>query len=282
MKLDREDLALLRDLLDVLGERGNPCFLVGAGARILALDVRFGVTGARATFDWDFAVQAESWKEWSALRDALCLRTFRPTAAQHRLVHERGGQLDLVPFGELETETGEIVWPDDSRMSVRDFEEAARHCVEIEVERGLRVQVASLPSLALLKLHAYTERRRRGVVKDIQDFDWILRHYDFPSEHVLRIHDELADVLIASGTEYSEAGAMLLGTDVARFHSTETVEPLRLLLGELGDAYSRSVEDMLLAAGRGGDEHSRNETRRQTLARGRAFLHGLMGTNAES
>jgi len=28
----------------------------------------------------------------------------------------------------------------------------------------------------------------------LQDFDQILRHYDFPSEQTLRIHDELAEV----------------------------------------------------------------------------------------
>jgi len=282
MKRGGEDLALLRDLLAALEEHGNACFLVGAGARILALDARFGIAGARATFDWDFAVRVESWAEWATVREALCLGAFHPTTAQHRLVHEHGGQLDLVPFGDLETNTGEIVWPDESRMSVRGFAEAARHCVAIELEGGLRVQVASLPSLALLKLHAYAERRRRGVVKDIQDFDWILRHYDFPSEHVLRIHDELAEALIATGTDYSEAGAMLLGSDLARFHTTDAIEPLRSLLEELVDAYSRAVEDMLLASGRDGDEDARDEVRRRTVARGRAFLRGVWGVNTES
>lgn len=186
MKLQAADIALLRDLLTVIPRATRPCFLVGAGARVLGLDERFGIPGARATLDWDFAVRVSSWREWAALRARLLDapgRPFRATAAEHRLEHVEGRQLDLVPFGGLETGSGEIVWPDSTRMTVHGFAEAAAHCDLIEVERGLHVHVASLPSLALLKLHAYLDRRVKGVTKDIQDFDWIARHYDYPSAH---------------------------------------------------------------------------------------------------
>ncbi|MBL8861737.1 MAG: nucleotidyl transferase AbiEii/AbiGii toxin family protein [Planctomycetes bacterium] len=277
MKLQSADLALLRDLLAVVPHPAQPCFLVGAGARVLGLDERFGIAGARATLDWDFAVRVGSWREWESLRARLLDapgRPFRPTSAQHRLEHAQGRQLDLVPFGGLETGAGEIVWPDATRMTVHGFAEAAAHCDVIEVENGLLVHVASLPSLALLKLHAYLDRRTKGVTKDIQDFDWIARHYDFPSDHELRIHEELAERLIASGTEFSEAGAMLLGVDVARIHSMAVIAPVRRLLTESLDPHSRAIEDVLKAA-RGLDDERRQELRGRIAARMQAFERGL-------
>lgn len=63
MKLQAADIALLRDLLTVIPRATRPCFLVGAGARVLGLDERFGIPGARATLDWDFAVRVSSWRE---------------------------------------------------------------------------------------------------------------------------------------------------------------------------------------------------------------------------
>ncbi len=277
MKLQSADLALLRDLLAVVQHPAQPCFLVGAGARVLGLDERFGIPGARATLDWDFAVRVSSWPEWELLRARLLEAPgspFRATSAQHRLEHTLGRQLDLVPFGGLETGTGEIVWPDATRMTVHGFAEAAVHCSVIEIERGLLVHVASLPSLALLKLHAYLDRRTKGVTKDIQDFDWIARHYDFPSDHELRIHDELAERLIASGTEFSEAGAMLLGVDVAKIHSMAAIAPVRRLLTESLDPHSRVIEDVMKVA-RVLDDERRQEQRARVVARMQAFGRGL-------
>lgn len=277
MKLQPADLALLRDLLAILRAEGVPCFLVGAGARVLGLDERWGIGGARATLDWDFAVRVGSWEEWHALRVRLLAapsHPFRSTSAQHRFEHAQGRLVDLVPFGGLESPAGEILWPDESRMSVRGLAEAAAHCDAIEVGSGLQVEAASLPSLALLKLHAYLDRRVRGIAKDIQDFDWLLRHYDVPPQHVLRIHAELADVLIAAGIEFSEAGAMLLGQDVARIHTEAVIEPVAGLLAELGDQWGRPVEHVL-AAHRVVDEEREQELRARIAARFDAFRLGL-------
>lgn len=121
MKLEGSDIALMRDLLHVLVQSGEPCFLVGAGARVLGFDERWGIPGARATLDWDFAVRVASWEEWRALRERILAmpgQPFRSNLAQHRFDHEAGRQLDLVPFGGLEGTAGEIVWPDGSKMSV--------------------------------------------------------------------------------------------------------------------------------------------------------------------
>jgi predicted nucleotidyltransferase len=159
-------------------------------------------------------------------------------------------------------------------MSVVGFGEAAEHCNAIEIEKGLYVQVACIPSLALLKLHAYLDRRARGLSKDIQDFDWFLRHYDLVPGHELRIHEELRELLIASEIESSTAGAMLLGTDLARVHSRSALEPLEGLLAEFGDPFGRPVEDVLRTYA-APDEAQERAERARIRARLDAFVRGL-------
>jgi len=275
--LQPADLALIRDLLAVLGESGVPCFLIGAGARVLGLDERFGISGARATLDWDFAVRVGSWEEWRLLHERLVSvegMPFQATGSPHRFRHREGRLLDLVPYGGLEDPAGSLEWPDGSRMSVWGFDEAADRCEMLEVAPGLHLQVACLPSLALLKLHGYLDRRARGVRHDIQDLDWLLRHYDALPAHEDRAQSELREPLLAGEIEYSEAGAMLLGSDAARMHGPTVLEPLAGLLAELGDPYGRPVQDVLQAR-RIVDEAQEEELRARVLARFRAFRHGL-------
>ena len=271
------DLALLRDVLSVLSRSGVSCFLIGAGARVLGLDERFGISGARATKDWDFAVRVNSWHEWHSLRERFFAAqggSFSPTDSPHRFVHQEGRLLDLVPYGPLESPAGRIAWPDGTVMSVGGFSEAAAQCDTLEIEPGLRLQVACLPSLALLKLHAYLERRVEGTLRDIQDFDWLLRHYDASPGHEHRVDRELRGHLIAENIEYSESGATLLGLDVARIHAPNALEPLSGLLTEFGDPYGRPVQDVLRAHSLV-NEAQEGRLRTQINARLEAFRRGV-------
>jgi len=176
VKLARADLELLRDFLAAMDAARATCFLVGAGARVLSFDHRWSLRGARTTLDWDFAVHAESWEHWSELTSHLLVGNppnFTRGRAPHRFLHRGGSILDLVPYGGLEAPTGEILWPDRTRMTVHGFRSSAGTRESIEVGAGLVVPVAAVASLALLKLHAYRDRRARGERKDIRDFDWI-------------------------------------------------------------------------------------------------------------
>jgi predicted nucleotidyltransferase len=214
------DAALLRDFLDAIDGAHTTCFLVGAGARVLTFDERWRLRGARTTLDWDFAIRAASWEHWSTLTARLLKAVppkFRAGVAEHRFIHIDGGALDLVPYGGLESPSGEILWPSKSRMSVLGFKESEAGCELVDIGMDLLVPVAAIPSLALLKLHAYRDRRKRGESKDIQDFDWFLRHYESAGNE-LRVHEELGDLLRAEHLSIENAGAALLGADVAWLH----------------------------------------------------------------
>src|SRR5690349_18607337 len=89
------------------------CFLVGAGARVLAFDQRWGLRGSRTTLDWDFAIRAATWDDWARITARLLAGNpprFRAGKTEHRFFHVDGGTLDLVPYGGLESPPGEILW----------------------------------------------------------------------------------------------------------------------------------------------------------------------------
>lgn len=244
--LGTRDLALLRDFLFAMQQANAKCFLVGAGARVLGFDRKWRVRGARATLDWDFAVRAENWEHWSALTARLVQgqpACFRVGDQAHRFRHVDGGVLDLVPYGGLESPPGVILWPDEARMSVLGFRESDGLCEFVDVGEGLAVPVATVPSLALLKLHAYRDRRLRGERKDIQDFDWYLQNYESAGNE-LRVHEELAEGLRDQALEVENAGACLLGLDVARQHAGVAIAGVREVLVEARDPWSRVITDV--------------------------------------
>lgn len=247
------DLALLRDFLRVTRARGTRCTLIGAGARVLLLDERWNVPRARATQDWDFVVQVESWEEYHALRAELvgsAANRFTETEQSHRLVHAQGGLLDLVPCGAIEDPPNVVTLPGGNKMSVRHMSTPGLHAESIELEPGLFVQVATIPSWALLKLDAYEDRRTDAITKDIEDFYWLLNCYE-DAGNAERTFDELGDLLRDEQVEAEDAGALLLGRDLAKVHGQESLSIVRRILVEAEDPYSRLVTDIRKAANTG-------------------------------
>lgn len=77
-------------------------FIVGAQARDLLLQYVYDLPVHRATNDIDFGIVVESWDEFTKLRDSLiATNKFQPhRIMKHRLVHENGLFIDLVPSGD--------------------------------------------------------------------------------------------------------------------------------------------------------------------------------------
>lgn len=274
--LNTSDLALLRDFLRTTRERQTRCTLIGAGARVLLLDERWNVPKARATQDWDFVVQVESWEEYRALRRELVAgedRRFVETGVQHRLAHTEGGMLDLVPCGAVEDPPSVVTLPGGNRMSVRHMSSPGLRTESIELEPGLFVQVASIPSWALLKLDAYADRRAGAITKDIEDFYWLLGCYE-DAGNIDRVFDEIGDLIRDDRVDAENAGALLLGLDLARIHAGETLSAVRVLLDEAHDPYSRLVNDIRRSE-RVGEIEQDEAARARICKRIAAFLQGL-------
>jgi predicted nucleotidyltransferase len=156
-------------------------------------------------------------------------------------------------------------------MNVAGFEDAFRgaQVVRLRVVPNLEVRIATPAGLALLKLIAWRERYPAGV-KDAGDLDFLVRNYlDVGNRE--RLAEEHPDWLTQEDFDYEQAGARLLGRDMADIMLTRTLELVLEILGEetRESGRYRLVEDMLKPHDRDGAEA---EVCRALLA---ALLTGL-------
>lgn len=230
-RLPPEQIDIIRRIVHAAESQQLCLFIVGAQARDLLLQYAYDLPVHRATNDIDFGIIVESWDEFIKLRESLIAtnkfqshRTMR-----HRLVHESGLLIDLVPFGNLEEVSGQISWPPDFSivMSTVGFREAYDNSIEVRVADDLSVNVASLAGLALMKLVAWGERRFE---RDAQDLGLIMKHY-LAAGNEDRVYSEQGDCfdLLNEDFDYEKASARILGRDVGQLlteASRQIVEPV--------------------------------------------------------
>ncbi|AIO42113.1 hypothetical protein DM40_2280 [Burkholderia cenocepacia] len=193
-------------LLQALGAacaRLDAAFVVaGATARDILMWHVHGIRPVRATRDVDVAVCAVSWPFHQRLVDALVAtgQFTRAPKHQQKLLFDSGApgfrtELDLVPFGPLETPPGEIAWPPGGEfvLNVLGFQEAVDTALAVSIGGGVTVPVASLPALALLKLLAWKDRRARQN-SDAYDLLFLLTHFHDAGNRE-RIWDAAPDLL---------------------------------------------------------------------------------------
>ena len=226
-KLPAEQVNIIRQVVHTAESQGLRLFIVGAQARDLLLQYVYEVPVHRATNDIDFGIIVETWDEFTRLRDILiATNKFHPhRSMKHRLVHESGLLIDLIPFGDVEEVAGQICWPPDFSivMSTVGFREAYDNSVQIRIADDLTVTVASLAGLALMKIVAWDERRFE---RDAQDLALIMRHYLDAGNHD-RLYSEEGDAfdLLNEEFEYEKASARILGRDIGELLS-ETIHPI--------------------------------------------------------
>lgn len=227
-----------RDVLRSSTLVGAEIFVAGAVARDLWLQFKFEIPTGRRTEDLDFAVQCDGWEAFHTLSLTLVRSGFlRPEPARpHRFVHANGTPIDLVPFGGLERPDRTIAWPPDGGhvMSLVGFREARDSAVPFLLPGGVLVPVASLASLAVLKLVAWQERRFLAPGKDAHDLHVLLKNYS-EAGNKERMFDEIPGLESRRDFDFELAGAELLGRHIARSVAAELREKLIRLLEEEAD-----------------------------------------------
>lgn len=148
-------------------------------------------------------------------------------------------------------------------MSVLGFEAASAHHETHELA-GVRVAVASLGGLLILKLYALRDRLLQPGATDPRDIDYVLKNASVVLQK--RIFDELPHEILIE-LDDQELGPRLLALDVAGM--TEAAEVARLIA--IIDAYIRKPPDYthLARASVGGDVA-------QSIACMTAFQRGLV------
>jgi predicted nucleotidyltransferase len=225
----------LRAVAQTANSLGLPYFLAGATARDLVLENIFGRPPGKLTRDLDFGFALSDWKEFENLKAALISTgRFEPDRAIQRVsyLHSTGIKVDvdLIPFGGVQNGSM-IAWPphNDFVMNVAGFREALESAIHVQVAADLVIPVASLPSLIILKLLAWADRKHEK--RDAPDILKILGDYaDAGNED--RLYTDDLPLLEAAGFDITIAGARLLGKDARRVANQETAQSIAQILAD--------------------------------------------------
>jgi predicted nucleotidyltransferase len=225
-KLDSASVNVYRAVSEAAKWQSVDYLVVGASARDLVLHYGYGFNVQRATGDLDFAFAVKEWAEFLSLRHTLIATGFNATKLPMRLTSPDGIYVDLVPFGELADEAGNIAWPPDHDhvMSVLGFAEAHAHAetILIQDEPPLAITVVSPLGFVLLKLIAWRDRRRELRAKDALDIRYIL-------ENCARLLEEerlwgTTELLETYEHDIDLVAAHLLGSDTREIASTASIK----------------------------------------------------------
>jgi predicted nucleotidyltransferase len=163
--------AILSDLRHIAEKSGVKFMVVGAAARDILITHVVGSPPDRATADIDIAVAVSSWADVARLTDSM-----ESTRGSVHKFAVRGTEVDVIPFGKIESNDRTITWSNDHVMNVFGFREAMNAAVQVSLPGELIVAVASLPAQCLLKLFAWRDRRHDDR-RDAIDLNTILRAY---------------------------------------------------------------------------------------------------------
>lgn len=242
-KLPDDFLQIFRQVSIATSNLGIGSFVIGATARDLIFEYVYDAKIRRLTEDIDFGFAVGSWAEYEKLWSVLIgSGKFRDDLQQKQRIWWIGGssemRVDLVPFGGLELQTGQIDFPPegDFAMSTLGFREAADNLLTLQLTDDFAINVVSLPGLALLKTVAYNERpgeRRR----DVQDIWFIAQNYmsAVDNDRLYDADSEDFDLVDEENFDYRTVGARLLGRDIARLLNNETRKIIDNILGEQSD-----------------------------------------------
>ena len=229
---------------------GIPFFVLGATARDIIFGALYNIPTPRATLDIDLALRVGTWEQYAQLRTSMLgtARYVQDRIHQQRMHHTNGAILYLVPFGPLEAPAGMIAWPPDQDIVMRTagFEEALGSAVDVTIalEPEYTVRVYTPAALAAMKLIAWHENYplRR---KDAEDLLFIMKEYVHAGNEA-RLYQSDADILTDVNFAFDQASPRLLGRDIARIVTTETLSALVTILAAetADDSQFRLLSDM--------------------------------------
>ncbi len=237
--IDSREKQVLSDLTAIVKRLNLPMILVGAGARLIIFDQKFGE--GRGTKDWDVAISIDSWKSYQKLGTVLIdgnPAIFKPTKTPHRFRHiETDIDVDIVPFGAIGEPDKQIIWADSGNpMSILGFEEALSHSITTNID-DLEIQVIDIPSFVVLKIFAWGDRSE-STNKDLEDIEFILSKYEDDD----RVYNELVEELSSGSVEFLDANIYLLGQDICRMLQDKTLIELDKLLGNMIEKFDYNEE----------------------------------------
>ena len=149
-------------------------YLIGANARDVEL-YKANQKPNRGTADIDFAVMLPDIETYTAITDHLKTKGFADAYGKepHRLFHEKSNTvIDLLPYGELESNYTVKFTDRNIELSVIGFKEVGEDVQNFEHPAGLSIPVTPAHGIVILKLISWSKKNER--VKDLKDIKALL------------------------------------------------------------------------------------------------------------
>ena len=248
-KISKPFISIYALIADIAKQNNLPFFIIGATARDIIFEHAYGIKAPRATKDVDLAVQVATWQDFERLKDQLIAtgELISDDKMIQRLRYHGEIPVDIVPFGDIEA-NGNILWPPEYsiKMTVAGFQEAYQHTLLVTIREnpGLDVHVVTPAGLMVLKIIAWSERYPQAK-KDALDIAFILRNTigEWNRDH---LYDHHAEIIDAEDYDETNAGARILGQEMAKMLSSPTRQRIdEILQAQTGEQmHYRLVEDM--------------------------------------
>ena len=251
-KIDPTIIEILRIVADIAGQNKIKFFMVGAWARDMILNKKYGLSSPRMTEDLDLGVQVSNWDQYKQLADSLISTgDFQSNGKQlERINYKDGFPIDIIPFGLLSDNNNEIKWPPDHKikMNIMGFDEVYVNAQPVRLKDApkLDIQVATPAGLTLLKLIAWRTGGPQRNQKDAIDLAFIISKYtDAGNED--RLYNDFSEILEKYEFDTELAGAYLLGLDISKIGQLTTLNFLvETLNREIGsDSQFNLIHDMI-------------------------------------
>lgn len=175
--------------------------LIGASALALQMDFRH-----RQTNDLDVSLSVDIEDLPSSF--AMPAGWTADPRVEHRWKTPAGVTVDVLPIGPRARKSGALRWPKSGNlMKTTGFRLVFNHAHVVSAG-GLRIRVAPVQVVALLKMAAYLEVPEERS-RDLEDLALIFE--DYPMDDARRFAPEV----VKAGLSYTQSGPFLLGSDLA-------------------------------------------------------------------
>jgi predicted nucleotidyltransferase len=152
-----------------------------------------------------------------------------------------GIEVDVIPFGGIESPERTITWPNDHEMDVFGFAEALSSAVRVRLPGDITVFVASLAAQSLLKLVAWRDRHHQDS-RDAIDLRSIIDAYS-RGPYFEQLYVDHENSLVQYDYDAALAGADRMGHETSELIAERHREKIRALLNE-EDFRERLAADM--------------------------------------
>ncbi len=197
---------------------GIDFYLVGATARDVWMKGVHGLPPKRATSDIDFGIMIKDSFVFDDLKSYLIEEEgFIPSKGnEFVLIWKDKSQVDLIPFGDLESEgIVTVKGTGFTSMNVEGFKEVYEQASEEIITEDQRFKVCTLPGIVILKLIAWDDRPevRRDDIDDIAEI--IINYFHLNDEVIFEQHSDL----FTDDIELAEIASQFLGREIGKIVS---------------------------------------------------------------